>query len=461
MNAFRISGFWYLPGHEESQVPGELVYSPVEGATLILSGTFAEIGFDNTEYPRIEGLVADCKTGNFVILNECYRSGIAISAPGFPTERIRARHVFTSSHPVKDVELSFRGLLVRFRELASWSQGRGSLDCRFINEEQQAKGAEISYQLPEPITVHFEDVGVLRLASSFRTSESRPKTVVLEEQVWLSWDELGGLSLDQLHSDFLTPLHGFITFATDHANPIDELILKPGSAHANEGTLPQKLHLYFQPLVLSGSNANQYRVPSELLICFSDIGTSFSNTLTRWFELYRTCPTAMSGLLSSYLEQDVFVEDRFLKAVRVTLLYLSNVRGYGQDSEHTVSALIQSFAALVSEKLGPLAPRALPSVPLLGFSGALLKALHEHRSAMEPLIKEGFDKWVDKVLRSRSSVLGESELERLSGRELHRLSAQLMWLVKILLLEDLGFSKEHINKLVSRNRSYVFLKDST
>jgi hypothetical protein len=92
---------------------------------------------------------------------------------------------------------------------------------------------------------------------------------------------------------------------------------------------------------------------------------------------------------------------------------------------------------------------------------SMVKLLEENRAVMRGIISEDFMVFATKAFATLSSIERRglpTQGMRFEGAELHYATEKLRWLVKVIILKELGFSIEEIMRLTARNKAFNDLK---
>ena len=92
---FLEQGYWWLPNNPGLKIPGDLKYSPKEGATLELNGAFNQLGQPRNTPSIINGVTSK---GKEITLSNCLSLGFSMSFPGYQTEKYFAHQLIYGYH---------------------------------------------------------------------------------------------------------------------------------------------------------------------------------------------------------------------------------------------------------------------------------------------------------------------------------------------------------------------------
>jgi hypothetical protein len=457
MGPFEASGFWHLPDVPSDQIAGVLRYSEADGLRLSLTGSFSkESGFEPKTYgyPLIHGIVNDSPYGRAFTLVDCFRAGRTVRMPGFATEEIHANRAFSADDFLSENDLLFDSVTVEPSALDSWMNTTG---ISYTSTGGDNTGRIIRYSRPETISVGL-DAATFEIGFGWSESVSH-RSYSLREKVRVTVEHVGRLPFEELSEQYVYPLQNFFTFATDRPNAFENVVLRNSELHSEDGGRPMPIHHLAQP-IYSVKEARKHLLPHEMLFTYEDIRESSSTVVNGWFEFARTLRPFCLSFFGLLYAPGTFIEERFLTLIEsLTLLFWGlepnnpAVRGALDEATKTVQLLCP-------QKNSQWVADAMPSSAEMDLPWNLLKALDDRRDIMGVLIGDDPERFIDRVLATRSYCRYRGAAPRqgaAQGGGLYWLTEKLKMLVRAVVLERIGIDRDLVARLIKRNRAYDHL----
>jgi hypothetical protein len=146
MQRFEYDGIWWLPDKSDLKVSGTLTFSPDEGATLDLIGSFRDqLDFKKLSQPDI--ILGISANGKRITLNRCIETSSSASYPvGFQTSRFLAQMIFVGAHFQRLADIKFRNISIHYAHLDAWTNISG-----FNFDILPDKTMNVKYKMPDAI----------------------------------------------------------------------------------------------------------------------------------------------------------------------------------------------------------------------------------------------------------------------------------------------------------------------
>ncbi len=421
MKASEASGLFWLPEAPSRSVAGTLSYYADAGVDLALFGSLGPLPATlpaTRSVPLIHGLIWNSAVGPQVTLKDCRLSGLSLNVPGIARERYRINRLLAGAHLLTDDDFLFDRIDLRLSGLCSWAEALSGLDARMQDRTSGSKDYTLRWSRPAPFLGDLPG-GKFLLTASARSNFS-PRDFSIVEDVTFEIQPAQPASLDVLSTRYVHPLQNFLTLATDRPNAIvDYNVWREGK---NTPILVVEKYLF------SDEAAAADLLPYKMLFTLRDIKERLPHFLSRWIEMSAELTDFLGAYFSAYYSGPTFVELQFLLAAQSLETY-ARVR-----LDTATDATERSF-------------------------GRILKALLlSHWSSMEPLFgpdidatAKTFDRWWNFAVH-RHKALTPDYIE-----PLHWSTRRLLFLAKVCMLSELGFSTEEIRKYLNRNQHYLHL----
>ena len=470
MESFDYSGYWWLPENEENKYFGNLSFSHNEGLRLEMFGSFAldalepgtsmSIG-EIKQYPVIKGITRE---GKYLTLFDCDSAGLALSAPGFPSEKFIASYAFEEANPSSKSSPStkFRGVFIQFTYLPDWIGFSGIRENVLFDEETKLLDRlEVIYRPADEIIA---DLGQARIAivEGYSSRSDLVQGVSLKPNMLLEIDIDERISFQEWYSQFVIPLRDFFTLATRRHNAVTSLALfsNVDGGEPREGVpkiSPTKVY-YRQPSA-KGTRHPKTLYDHDMLFGFSDVKEEFYQVLGDWLvkrvEFRSTMDLffAVESSIGTYLENDflnftqaleVYYRKRFRTTVNPEIV---------REHEAKKKAVID----IVPEEYREWLSKRLEIDNQLKLNERLLELFKHTEAVTSKLITSG-DKFCRRVTKTRNFLVHYSGKLRdvMEGEELFRAAQSLSYMTQVCLMLELGLSEERIVKLFERNQKFLF-----
>jgi len=460
MQEFEATGYWFLPDNPSREIAGTLRFSPSDGLTLSLSGTLKDKEFFQPpaveKHAMIHGVTNESPYGKMFSLVDCFRSSASLHMPGFATEKIHANSAYAGEHLLQEGDLRFDEFCVYFSDLPNWIRLAG-IPMDAAKTDDRVGDLHFNYHAPKAIQVTFAEKS---LALEFhRESSCSKRSFTFREHVAFCMRNLEQVAIDQIHREYLRPLHNFFTFAADFPNAIDELVVRNGRLRLQGADRPSAIHVLMQPQYVRAEE--KPRDAHDMLFTYEDVSDFFGEVLNRWVMFCENFSPFCGVYFSSQYCPGHFVEERFLSAVRALILMF---RETTPECAHVRGALKGMMDSLSQTAMGTHSQWVTDVMPLeaeLCFPWHLSEALTKYRDLLGALIGDDIEPFVSSVVATRRYVSCPEPSQRsgaLHGSDLHWTTEKLNALIKVLMLDWLKFPRDLIARLLNRNARYQHLK---
>lgn len=144
MESFEYHGYWRLP-NQTTTIAGTLKFSPTQGGTLELLGSFEEFGgISNPIAAKHEIIHGYTPDGKFITLYKCINIHTSFSQPGYFTTKFYVNVIFVGIFFDNLQEITFKKISINFLNLDEW------LGLNFLNYKQSKSKKEhiLKYKIP-------------------------------------------------------------------------------------------------------------------------------------------------------------------------------------------------------------------------------------------------------------------------------------------------------------------------
>ncbi|MBY0229351.1 MAG: hypothetical protein K2W96_08745 [Gemmataceae bacterium] len=402
--------------------------------------------------PRIIHGVAHRKRGTpEFTLSGCRRIGTtgAIWASGTQrSERYSADILYEGAH--LGSAPAFSGACVSFTGLAAWAWEYTGLHRGIaLKRTDDATEARVTYKQPEPITAVLGDSATLSLESSCdQRATLRAGRIREELRMRLSFSSQLGLS--DIVSRYVLPLQNLLSLACDAPNAVSRFWLAVGE----EWGRPVEARL---PWIYTGDEAAS-ATPSERLFGLEDVQGRFGDIVRKWQALHEEMAPAFAIYFGVSYRARLFTDTQLQLAVQALALYTK-----ARDPEGTIPTIKHELGdALLSLDDGKraLVMRLLEGHPVLAAERAVGWAIARHGDVFKVMAAPDGKRFAGRLLNTLHYVYSRDRFDSLAvrgGADFYHLGQQVRWLIKLCLLDELGFSTEWRKALLGRHPQALWL----
>lgn len=459
---FEKDGIWWLPENPNHTVPGKVKFIPGEGLTLDLHGNLQadENAADSNARQLIEPslILGHLIDGKEITLEECLQTRAFSRASSVQVTSFIAKTAYVGAHFLRSDEVRFWSLYVRYSYLDQWVNKRA-----FHMESPSPKSSVIRYEQPLPTKIN---VAGYELSFVFWQSESwDPLTHASISQeatlVISSTDQkplIDYLDLMRRIQDFLSLAMGKSTFVTNLQGITDS-----SKQIINGEVIRLPIDIYFAfPWLQPETRAPH---PQEMLFTLPDVEEHLETYVCNWVHKADALKPVFNLYFSTLYEPQVFLEFKFLSLAQAIETYHRRMIGgkYQADEEY-LAGLYRILVSAIPYDLNDDFRESLKAGKLrYANEYSLRKRLQELTTKYSPNIPFGFlnseerSRFADKVRDTRNYLTHystELESKAAHGEGLIVLVDQLRALLEVIFLEEIGFSIEAIQEMVSKNRRY-------
>lgn len=144
-----FKGYWYLPGKEDTKIPGTLKFIPGEKPELELFGSFEgrySIFEEKKENLEKEIILGEVSNGKNITLINNHRGGSSLNfSSAFPITKYYTEYILQGIHLTNECEDVFHRITLFFPELSKWINLANSNVSMISDKKNGSNGFNISY----------------------------------------------------------------------------------------------------------------------------------------------------------------------------------------------------------------------------------------------------------------------------------------------------------------------------
>ena len=442
-----MSGSWWLPEASDNKVWGILSCSEVGELSLSIVGNLTDAWAVSTANPLLTILGETYgDRGQLVTLRGCFETNTTVS-----NDRLRSRQTFFGqrgyfgAHLPSAAEPAFGTATLSYSGLASWAQGlTGFVTGEPLFAVKWVRPAIRAATIPG---CRFEFLARIR-----HTHNERKQTLTEDLVVRCEFDPT--IPEPEFQSRIAYGLQGLLSFATGRPNALTQVWV--------EGTPDSEGVQIVGPAVFSDAAEASNLARGDMLFTLQDVGNRLENLLVRWFALFEHYSEVLPLYFGGIYRPPGYTDLRLTQVLQTLTLYQAR-RDVDGSRPTAADQLADAFTVEASGEGFDRLRNLINSHPQAGAEHALNLLVTEHAPEFAPLIggselAASFVEYVSNIQQYLLTMRPPTGGRALEGGDLYWLTGRLEWLVKIIVLKELGFTHQQINDLTSRNENYNSVK---
>ena len=455
MKRFKVDGLWSTTREGKNTVPGFL-RNRSSGLSLHLLGSFKEGWTPNAlgTYEKLYGVIGQGLEGIYATLFDCVTESTMVSSSSVRSEKLRCSRAVIGDDLAPEEPLKFDSLEYDFTYLDNWV-GKSHVATEF--PLGQGKEASVRYTQPAPIEFPVDDFNIrigftANLVRSLSEATIREKSQVAIEPI----EE--GLA-EEASVRHLSPLQNLLTFATDAPNEVDRALLQGGRISYGNFDVPKRFHLYYTPVFrLRGLKEKLH--PADMLFNLEDVIHVGMNIFQNWYDFVRSHGSFVDIYFAHIYSPAKFISYRFRDVMTAFRLLCTPSLEVPERTKSFLRAIDEAAAAHFDDPEREWLGQALPIADEVEMPFRLMRSLQQNGDVMSLLIDD-FHEFVRVICRTLEYVerrASEPSGLILQGGHLYHAIEKVRWLIKLMVLRELGFDDEALKGLAQRNKNFTFLR---
>ena len=455
MKHFTVNGLWFVGDDSKNRVAGVLRYSR-NGLHLKLLGVFRDVWSPAFEpYPLIHGIVSKNPHGEYVTLVDCFTKQTTMSSAGISSEIIHCDWGIAGESFLTPDHDDFEALNIRLSYLYDWF-GRKGFSSKFVSNE----GFQLDVHYRKPDAACFPiDQSVLKLGMAAEMNQSVRRLTIIEEAHFFI-EPLPHLSAKQIQGEYVLPLQNLLSFATDTPNAVEEVELRGEKVIQDKFERNRKYHLLYNPIYRLRRRKTRL-LPNNMLFTYEETQEAGLNIFEKWFEITKNHGAFSTVYFAALYAPPRYLDEKFLRIISAFTLLTTTLDDVSQPTMRFLEELDKLSISSFTEKERELIGSIFPTGPEIEMPFRLLKRLEEHQPLMKQIIGDDFSGFVKSVSDTLAFVERRTALNEhlpIQGENLHYVIQKIHVLIKIILLQEIGFKREKISEIIERNNNFVHLK---
>lgn len=309
LDFLQYDGSWWLPEFPGRKISGKLNYKFGESATLSIDGIFGEK--DKHEFYQV--ILGDCK-GNEITLVGCFRTHYNISTKltkerrEYKQSEFHVLYMFKGFHFAKREDIQFSRIKIKYSHLRDWL---GEKVFDFSKEEETEEEYVLKVKKPPTNEISLKNLNVSIIgAVSFDTG---PFDDSYERTALIRVDTTEKTHFENLFR-IIYHLKNFLSLVTGEAISILSIT---GEIPEKTDELPEQIEIY-NSQTIGENNSKNYFTYTPTPVEYKDISDRMQFYLNNWFEIinnfeptyelyFRTMNTK-SSIISEFLSLSQAIE---------------------------------------------------------------------------------------------------------------------------------------------------------
>lgn len=457
MKRFRVDGLWSKTRDGKGLVPGRLSNGK-SGLSLFLYGSLNEGWTPDAPvlYEKLYGLIGAGLEGSYATLFDCHTELATISSSSVRTEKLRCGWAIIGNDLAPEELEGGETLKYEFTYLGDWAampHNRWKVDWSPRNQ-----APSVQYEGQEPIEFLVDDfkIRVEFMASLFR---SRCQSGI-RDTCGLTISPAGPGSLNEVSRLHMSRIRNFLTFATDIPNGIDRVILSSKAASDDNAGGQKRFALYYAQA--GQARRDEHRLhPVDMLFNLADVKSRGLDVFQNWYRFSQSHSSFIDVYFAHVHSPPSLLPDRF-RGVMMAFRCLTQMTDPSEETEMALPGLERAptFAEVEPGGDKRWLEWASPTRVEMETPSRLLASLERNRGVMS-LVIDDFPEFVTRILASLDYV--DRRRSRLSATpfrdaELYYAADKVRWLIKFMVLREIGFGDEDLTTIADRNRKFTFLR---
>jgi hypothetical protein len=441
---FELKGYWWLPHSEENKLPGTLIYSQVDGATLELAGVF-----DSKKIKPIQQLpiiLGVTQQGKPITLYKCVISSWTYPLVGIGGGKYLAHFVFEGVHFEAEEKIRFNQLCGSYTDLDAWVDIYGfsievdTADSKFVSNIRYEKPLSQLFDVGETFEVGID-------FSSRGPNHSIIQTeVTISQSAYLVVKSKNG---DIQFDDLFKQLNIFTYLLQFAIQRIPYPVSVFGFSKENPQELGEdKIHypeinIFYTPIEPIVSR--KQKLPQEFLFTFKDLSV---DQISVWFTSFDKYETIIHLYRSLFYINRLFIDTKFL-TIAQSLESLHSILFDGQYLPHD-KFVEQKERALntVPAELTEWVEGALSNANYKRFRQKIFELLDNKKETAGRFVDD-MELFAKRVTNTRNEFVHHNKQKlTFQKEELPYVIYVLTMIFELYLLEIIGFSDKKVKELL-------------
>ena len=432
-------GLWYLPSNPEEKLTGTLTIEDNKECELKMAHNFNGLsGLGINKLPIIHGVLSN---GSKVTLVDSFKSSEQWGFPGFPVSVWRSSLAVIGGHYDSIDELVISEIQTDYTALNFWLNNRPFQ----IHPLSESNELSMHYRMPEVIRIEGSNSNIeFTYKTDFSGDQFSEFAVKQTEFVKFSFNK-GVLYNEAL--DVVNDFSNFLTLCIGESIDSNNYFSKDADGNP--------ITLLFQKREEEHNTIKDH----EIIIKFSYIKDSFEECLKAWNTKKELLEPIIYYFVEAH-EKDFHVPTSFLKVVQALEAFSRRMRNNKIWTDEEFQELITRITSDLQEDDQALVSGAISNEPRLR---KRLQSIFSEVNSIFEIPSNKRSSYINKIVDTRNYYTHFDE--RLKDRildveKMYYVSQYMKFVLRILLLRELGINEELIKQRLMQNHEFLNIKEN-
>lgn len=464
INDNSFDGLWWLPTNPIMKIPGTIIYGANGSITLQIIGSVQDLKKifindyeDIVHRSKSIDLIIGRTSSDNITLYKCLVTRLKISSSKVYTIYIGASYAFSGHRFMSIDSIKFKSLYVYYPYLFLWAGGSGF--GKDIKEIFDRDSATIHYKKPEPIILGTIDGFKISINNKHIMNPQMPIEGLewtIKQEPFVKIESKSEQKFSNFDSILFT-LQNFLSLA--YLQPVVPYHMEGESKNFTKriGNKTYK-NMLISIYKYSIDNKNEQKIPN-IFFRYGDISNNAENYLKNFIDKSNKLEPIYKLYFGILNNPNLYTENKFLNLAQA-------IESYHRRTMNNNVCPIEEYNAMGDILISSVPTKyvywALESLKYGNEPSPAQRLAEIIRKYKRSINKDNInDAFISKVVSTRNYLTHYDESlkdKAVKGNELELITAQLEILLRVCILEELGFAKQEIVKLFIKNQDYGVFK---
>ena len=455
MKFFEANGLWFPADDPDNAVGGTLRFSP-DGLRLSLLGSFLTAWTARVqEYPVIHGVVGSNPYGHYATIFDGLRASSTIDTPGITSEIITASRAILGDEHLESENRAFDSAYVEYTYLLEWF-GRRALRSRPSDRLEET--FVIRYSKPILLEAPIPG-GILKLGYSATTHQD-VRSAKIDLRAEVVFEPRRQISSIEFSGNYIKRFQDLLSFATNTPNGVEKVEFFGDFDERFDLKIRKKFGFIYDA-IFRVEERKAHLFPQDMLFTFKDSQEADIDIFGSWFDFTTKHAAFCTVYFAALYREPPYLDQKFSRLMSAFTLLCTSMLGTTDRTEGFLGELESLASSHFAEQDLGLLQHVLPTGGEVEMPFRMLELLERHSGIMKQVIPDDFRSFVRSITDTLAFVerrQAPNNRPHLQGTEMLHSIDRVRWLVKVIILSELGFPCDKIASLVESNKYFNHLK---
>lgn len=458
VSGWTTDGHWWIGNNEEQRVPGQLVYSPDKPTRLYLNGSFSDVKEALAQsagtIPFINGITRD---GKLACLTGCMLGPSSMRSPGYYSQEYYINAVLVGMNAQTSEDLVFEWAYYDLDNLWTWlSQSAFASEIEHDIETNRIKQYTVTYKDPKFKVYKIGDVEMSFYPTHIINDPHASNESRIEAGISVGYKLPKPMAPSKITNTYGMYFEELLTLATSKHCKIRKIHFQSDRHRMVIDGKKSEYKEVIRCLIPQVSGEIDVDETSAFyLFSFKDVEDAADDIFQKWF-VKRERISPVYHLYFHVMRQKMLIQHAFLSLVNCAEVFHRRVMQV-VDKEKFEKRMRSIQGKVNSDEWSWLSGRLA-----YAYEPGLKKRLAEIWDRMPESVKRVVgerDSFCHEVHMARNYLTHfDSRLE--ASFQLHKLNdyiAKLRMQIRVLLLQEIGLSDEHILNAIRKSNGFLYV----